>query len=148
MPMRALVFISSIMLGSSAGLGCASSGPGESTTPPAFPADPLTTTTADDGVTRVEVRTAPAQPPARGVVDVELSVHDAGGAPLGGLSLSVVPWMIAHGHGASASPTVIDERNGHYWLRDVDLFMPGDWDLRVQMSGAVHTQVDARLEVQ
>jgi hypothetical protein len=82
------------------------------------------------------------------VVDVELSVHDAGGAPLGGLSLVVVPWMSAHGHGASASPTVVDEGNGRYWLRDVDLFMPGDWDLRVQISGAVHTQVDARLEVQ
>jgi hypothetical protein len=129
-------------------MGCASSAPAESTNPPVFPADPLTSVVSTDGVTRVEVRTAPAQPPSRGVVDVELAVRDLEGAPMSGLSLDVVPWMIAHGHGASSSPTVVDEHDGRYWVRDVDLFMPGAWDLRVQISGAVHTQADVLIPVQ
>ena len=145
-PSTCTAFATAIAL--AAAMGCSGSAPRESTDPPVFPADPLTSVTADDGATFVQVRTAPAQPPARGVVDVELTVHDRSGAPVRGLSLDVVPWMSSHGHGASETPTVIDEGDGKYWVRDVDLFMPGDWDLRVQIAGTVHTQVDARLEVQ
>jgi hypothetical protein len=144
----AIVSIASIVAALACAFGCSSSSPAESTNPPVFPVDALTMGMGDDGTTHVEVRTAPAQPPSRGVVDVEIAVHDDHGAPLDGLSLDVVPWMSAHGHGASASPTVVGEGQGRYWVRDVDLFMPGDWDLRVQISGTVHTQLDAHLQVQ
>ena len=147
--MRARVSISIAAIAmATLGVGCGSSSPGESANPPVFPADPLSSVVADDGATHLEVRTAPAQPPTRGVVDVEIVVRDPNGAPVDGLSLDVVPWMSAHGHGASASPSVVDEGAGRYWVRDVDLFMPGDWDLRVQISGTVHTQLDAHLQVQ
>jgi hypothetical protein len=146
--MRALHSIAFASIAFACALGCSSSSPAESTNPPVFPVDALSSMIADDGATHVDVRTAPSQPPSRGVVDVEIAVHDDHGAPLDGLTLDVVPWMSAHGHGASASPTVVGEGQGRYWVRDVDLFMPGDWDLRVQISGTVHTQLDAHLQVQ
>ena len=143
-------FVSGLFL-SFALLGCGSStstGEASTTTPPSFPLDALTTATTSDGSATVEVRTSPVQPPTRGVLDVELFVRDRNGAPVPGLTLSVVPWMDAHGHGASVVPTVTDEGNGKYWLSDVDLFMPGQWDLRVSMSGPLTDKVDPQVEVQ
>ena len=116
--------------------------------PPVFPADPLTTTTSADGLAKIEVRTAPTQPPARGVVDVELVVRGGDGAPIGNLALEVVPWMPAHGHGTSVTPTVVDLGNGHYWVRDLDLYMPGEWDLRLSLGEAPTRQADAAIDVQ
>lgn len=141
----AIVF--SIALSIVFAVGCASSSPPQSNEPPIFPADPLTTVAGTQSATTIEVRTAPTQPPTRGVVDVELRVHDHDGKPVDGLVLQVVPWMNAHGHGASTTPTIVDEGSGRYRVRGVDLFMPGEWSLPVDLSGAVHDRIDATVEV-
>ncbi len=84
------------------------------------------------------VRTAPQQPPSRGLQEVELAVTDAStGAPETGLVLDVLPWMPAMGHGASIVTSVREDSPGIYVVTDVDLFMAGTWELRTNVSGAV-----------
>ena len=126
MPFRTLLLTLLI-----AGCGSASD---PSTGDPTFPADPLQTLTSDSGKLRVEVRTAP-QPPTRGGQTVQLVVTDATtGAPQTGLALEVVPWMPAMGHGGSVVPSVSENPPGTYVLTNVELFMPGTWQLRTSIS--------------
>jgi hypothetical protein len=95
-----------------------------------FPANALESMTSQNGSYRVEVRTAP-QPPSRGAQSVEytLTRSDTGEvAP--GLSLSVVPWMPAMGHGTSLVPSVSEAAPGVYVATNVGWYMPGQWVLR------------------
>jgi hypothetical protein len=115
-------------------LGCSSpSAPGG---PPAFGTVALLTAAGQSGALTVEVRTSP-QPPPRGTVAVEFTVTNASGAPMDGLSLDIRPWMPAHAHGTSVVPTVTREGQGKYVLTNVDLFMPGHWELQTRFSGPV-----------
>lgn len=127
---------------------CASSAPPRSDDPPVFPANPLTTVVGQAGAVTIDLRTTPAQPPTRGVIDVLLVVRDRDGAPVDGASIDVVPWMDSHGHGTSTTPAVTPQGNGRYWVRDVSLFMPGQWELRIALSGAVSDRAAAKLDVQ
>jgi YtkA-like len=69
--------------------------------------------------------------PARGDHSLELVVTSAqDSSPIDGLSLTLVPWMPAMGHGASVVPTVTPLGDGAYELDNVDLFMAGLWELR------------------
>jgi hypothetical protein len=94
-----------------------------------FPAAALATVSSAD--LSVALRTGPEQPPVRGGVDAELTLTDASGAPEDGLTLSVTPWMPEMGHGASVVPAVAAEGDGKYLVTNLDLFMPGTWELRV-----------------
>lgn len=104
---------------------------------------------ADDGQSlTIELRTAPAQPPERGVVTAQLRVTDPGGTPRNGLAIDVVPWMPAHGHGSSVAPVVTDTGDGMYRIDRLQLPMPGMWQLRVAMRGTdLDTHATANLEV-
>lgn len=105
--------------------------------PMTFSADAYLTATGDSRALSIQVRTSP-QPPQRGTIGVELTVTNvADGTPRDGLALGVVPWMPAHNHGTSVTPTVTAEGQGKYLLTDVDLFMPGHWELRTTFSGPV-----------
>jgi hypothetical protein len=64
-----------------------------------------------------------------------------------GLSLDVVPWMPAMGHGSSTVPSVRDEGDGIYVVDHVVLFMPGQWDLRTAVSGALVDKLDVSVDV-
>jgi len=119
------------------GAGCSSEPAGSTTS---FPDAPLATLTTQGGAFDVEVRTAPEQPPSRGLVSVEYRIKAHGGAPIDGLALAVVPYMPAMGHGASTRPSVSAEGGGRYVITGVELFMPGTWELRTQITG---TQEDS-----
>jgi len=113
-----------------------------------FPAAALTTATSDSGALRIEVRTAPDQPPQHGLVTVDLVIADAKtGATMEGLTLLPVPWMPAHGHGTSVTPTVTSHGLGHYEITSVDFYMPGSWQLRTDISGPVTDHVDLSFDV-
>jgi len=112
-----------------------------------FPSDPLMTVSSDTGALRVAVRTAPSQPPPRGTITVELDVRDAHGVPQDGLAIDVVPLMPSHGHGASVKPTVVAKTGGVYLVRDVDLFMPGDWELRLTFAGPVSDHAAPKITI-
>lgn len=93
--------------------------------------DPYAATTSS-GAT-VEVRTAPAQPPVRGKVQLEVLVRDAAGTPRDGLDVAVVAWMPSHGHGANGTPVVTPLGNGLYRIDGCTLAMSGTWQLRMTM---------------
>lgn len=115
----------------------------------AFPSDAYSTITTDAGSYRVEIRTAPSQPPVRGDLDLALRVFDAHGAPVDGLALTVVPWMATHGHGASVVPSVTPLGNGAYHVEHVDLFMPGRWMLQMTLgAGSTADHATASLDVE
>lgn len=120
--------------------GCSSSPAAESQaaeSPGTFPATPLMSVVSASGALRVEVRSSPTQPPELGNGSWSYTIMDtASEKPATGLSLAVVPWMPAMGHGTSTVPSVSDMGDGVYVIDDVVLFMPGQWALRTSISGA------------
>lgn len=126
-------------------VGCgASSAPPSSGT---FPDAPLLTLAGDEDKLVIEVRTAPEQPPDRGVAAVELLVKNRDGAPQDGLDVAMTPWMPSMGHGASVLPTVSTRGPGTYVLDNVQLFMPGRWELRTAFSGSVTDRATPAFDV-
>jgi len=125
--------------------GCTSSTPTETT---GFVAGPLMTVNSASGQLNIAVSTSP-QPPERGTNEVELTVTGASdGLPKDGLVIAVKPWMPAMGHGTSIAPTITPESNGKYMVSDVDLFMPGLWELRLTISGPTEDNAAPEFEIQ
>ena len=125
-------------------LGCsAPNAPVEAT----FPEAPLTTLKSDNGALAIEIRTSPEQPPGRGISSVEYTITDQGGRPRDDLELSVVPWMPAMGHGASTKPTIEAKGEGRYVVSGVSMFMPGRWELRTAISGALQDRTTLALQI-
>jgi YtkA-like len=112
-----------------------------------FPEAPLATLSSDNGKLKIEVRTAPDQPPSRGLVTVELRVADAAGKPVDGLDLGVLPWMPDMGHGASTTPDIQAEGGGRYVANKVALFMPGRWELRTKFTGAAEDSATVAFQI-
>lgn len=111
-----------------------------STGPLTFATQPAMTVASKSGQLRVDVRTAPQQPPSRGVQAVQLVIVDSTTqTPETGLSLAVVPWMPAMGHGASLTPIVQEGPPGTYVITDVDFFMAGTWEVRTNITGDAAT---------
>ena len=107
-----------------------------SSAPPlVFPPEAYAEVTSDHGAFALELRTSPAQP-VQGELAAELHLHDTNGAVVHGASVVVVPWMPAHGHGASVVPTVREEDAGVYLVERIECFMPGAWELRFHVSAA------------
>jgi hypothetical protein len=113
---------------------CGSAG---STPNGSFPSAPFLTLSSDESKLVIEVRTAPDQPPERGVASVQLVVKDQEGAAQDGLDVASTLWMPSMGHGPSVQPIVSVKGNGTYLLDNVYLFMPGHWELRTSFSGSV-----------
>ena len=131
---------------------CSGSGPASTSsdggTCSTFPAPPLSTVTTDAGKLRVEVRSAPYPHLVAGLQCVELAITDPlTGASIDGLTVTMTPWMTAMGHGASVTPTVAALGEGRYVLMNVSLFMPGEWQLRMQFSGQVKDSVEPTFSV-
>jgi hypothetical protein len=102
-----------------------------------FPDAPFATLSSANDQLVIEVRTAPQQPPDRGIDSVELVVRDRSGVLQDSLEVVATPWMPAMGHGASVVPTVSSPDKGRYVLDNVYLYMAGRWELRTSFSGHV-----------
>jgi hypothetical protein len=123
---------------------CSGSSEGSTT----FPEAPYASVPVDGQPLVVELRTAPSQPPERGVVAAQLRVTDTSGAPKDGLTIDVVPWMTAHGHGVSVAPIVVPTGDGNYRVDRLQLPMPGTWQLRLELRAAdLDAHATADLEV-
>jgi hypothetical protein len=105
---------------------------GQSATPTApvleFPGAPALSVASASGQLTVAVWWSPAQPTV-GYDAAPLAITDATGAPVSGLTLTIVPWMAAHGHGASVEPGVSEPMPGVYVATPLDFFMAGNWEL-------------------
>jgi YtkA-like len=133
MALRIFHYASLLAMVSVASCGGSSS---SSTSANSFSETPLMTVTSDSGKLHVDVRTSPSQPPTRGQQSVQLVIADENGAPQSGLTLDTTPWMPAMGHGASVTPAVTETTPGTYVIADVDMFMPGTWELRTTIADA------------
>ena len=101
-----------------------------------FGTTPFATATSDQGKLDVAMYSSP-DPIAR-VSSVKLVVKGAQrGAPVDGLTVAIVPFMPAMGHGSSTTPTVTGQGQGTYVASDVVMPMAGQWELRTSMSGPV-----------
>lgn len=77
-------------------------------------------------------------PPTSGQALLRVAVAEAGGGPVEGAQLTVIPWMPEHGHGVSQEPVVTELGGGEYeagW----SYVMPGYWELAVQVHGPAGT---------
>lgn len=113
----------------------------------AFPAEPLLTVESVGSTLSIEVRTAPSQPPTRGMITAQFTVKDASGKLRDGLSIAVSTWMPAMGHGASVVPTVAASGNGTYVVSDVDVYMAGAWELRAAFDGPLKDSATIPLQI-
>ena len=93
-----------------------------------FPGAPALTMASASGRLSIDLWWSPAQPTV-GYDATQLEITDATGAPVTGLTLTIVPWMPAHGHGASVEPTVTETAPGVYVATPLDFFMAGNWEL-------------------
>ena len=110
--------------------------PGTPTSAPlVFPGSPAATVASLSGRLSIDVWWSPAQPIV-GYDATQLAISDANGLPVSGLALTIIPWMPAHGHGASVQPTVTEISPGTYVATPIDFFMAGEWQLRTAITNA------------
>lgn len=130
------------------GAACSDAGAPDTGT---FAATPATVLTTEGGSFRIAVHSAPDAQPSRGVNALRLVVTKvADGTPAAGLAVDVVPWMPAMGHGASVKPSVTPgSEPGIYTVDNVNLFMPGLWEIRTTIGGAAQPDhATAQFEIQ
>jgi hypothetical protein len=98
------------------------------------------------GVVKIEVVMTP-NPPVRGSNSARATIMSMDGVPEDGLTVTVRPWMPSMGHGTSVTPTVTPLGGGVYQLDDLDLFMPGRWELRMTLTGPVNDSAKPAMDV-
>ncbi len=121
-----------------------------------FTGAPSLTVASGSGQLSIGVWWSPPQPTV-GYDATQLAITDTTGAPVTGLTLAIIPWMPAHGHGASVLPTVSETAPGVYVATPLDFFMAGDWELMTAIvratdggnsdAGAIDDSADPTLEV-
>jgi hypothetical protein len=124
---------------------CGTAPPGDAR-PSAFPAAPAETVTSSSGGLRIEVRWAPATP-VRGQDAAQLTFLDESGSVVDGLGVDVVPWMPAHAHGTSIQPSATPVGPGVLVVSPVYLYMSGEWQLRMTISGMVDDSAIATVQI-
>jgi hypothetical protein len=82
---------------------------------------------------------------AQGLNAVEIVVTDDHATPVDGLTISLVPWMPAMGHGTSAIPQIVAQGSGRYVASDVALIMAGEWQLRAALTEGEEAVVTVEL---
>lgn len=103
--------------------------------------------TSDSGALHIEMTASP-DPPVVGTDTLELTITSAAdGSPEDGLSVALVPYMTSMGHGTSAT-TVTPEGGGKYLVSEVYLFMPGVWELKTTITGAVADHAEPTFQLQ
>lgn len=115
------------------GAGCSSAEPASSA-PASFSGPPLLSMPSRAGTYDIAIRTSPSTL-SQGDQSVEYTVTSSSdGSPSSGLSLAIVPWMPAMGHGTSVVPSVAETAPGVYVASSVDWYMPGQWVLRTTIT--------------
>ena len=127
------------------GGGCGSA-PGGPTPVLSFPTTPFETVVSSKGLLHVDVRWSPVIP-IKGADAVQLIFFDAFGNTVDGLSAAVVPWMPAHGHGTSIQPVTASTAPGVLVATPVYLFMSGEWQLRVTITGTLDDSAIATVQI-
>lgn len=108
---------------------------------------PVASVTSASGRFQVEVL-ARQNPLKRGPQNLRIVVTEAQTRkPATGLQLSLEPWMPSMGHGISDTPQVSATGPGQFQVANLDLFMPGLWELRMRLSGTATDQATVVLKL-
>lgn len=100
-------------------------------------------TSGDEGLFAVWIAEAEPDPPDVGLNTWTFDVTDAAGAPLEGAAVAVRPFMPEHGHGTVPELYDAPEASpGRYRGPPIHLFMPGLWELHVELYDAGETVAD------
>ena len=126
--------VTASLLGALLLIGCGGSQAPLQIAPLTFSGPAAETVSSADGAVTIAVRWS-WSPPVVGYDAGELTLTDASGAPMSGCTLSVIPWMPAHGHGASVAPTVNETSPGVYVAAPLDFYMSGTWQLLTSITG-------------
>ncbi|WP_342376107.1 FixH family protein [Myxococcus stipitatus] len=98
---------------------------------------PVATVTSTSGRLRIDVSTD-VLPLRRGPRSFLIRVTESTtGKPVLGLRLAVQPWMPTMGHGLDEPVRITARSDSDFEVSDLDLFMPGAWELRLTLSGTV-----------
>jgi hypothetical protein len=127
-------------------LACGSEQTTVSSPPLSFSGPAAETVASASGQLTIGVRWSPAVP-VKGSDAAELTLLDGAGNPVDGLTLTVVPWMPAHGHGTSIEPVTTLSGPGVEIATPVYLFMSGEWQLRMTITGAMNDSAIATVEI-
>ncbi len=76
--------------------------------------------------------------PRLGENTLRVEVRHLDDAPAEDATVTVTPWMPAHGHGSPRTPVVTPLGAGRYRADDVVLHMPGTWQLTVRAEAGEH----------
>jgi hypothetical protein len=68
-----------------------------------------------------------------GMNAVDVIVHDESDADVMGAEITLTPWMPDMGHGVKEVPKVTERGGGLYSIENVEISMPGRWELRVKV---------------
>ena len=98
--------------------------------------DDLATLRLTEGELSLSVLETVPEPPAVGDNVWRLRLDDAAHEPATGLaaSMNVTPFMPDHGHGTPVSVGVTETNPGEYELAPVNTFMPGLWQIRLELT--------------
>ncbi len=128
------VFACALLLACASTLGCSASSSTQTPDATTFATAPIAAVTSASGAHTVTVFPATTGI-VQGIDSIEFVVTDAAsGSPVDGLTLGIVPWMPAMGHGSSVVPSVRPMGDGAYVATNVVLFMPGTWELRTSLA--------------
>ena len=111
-----------------------------------FPADVFETVSSTSGQLQIDVRWWPPTP-VKGQNAAQLTFHRTDGVSVDGVQASVLPWMPAHGHGTSIQPQSTIAAPGVVVASPIYLYMPGQWQLRITISGADDDAAVATVEI-
>ncbi|HEX4405352.1 MAG TPA: FixH family protein [Polyangia bacterium] len=111
-----------------------------------FASAPLQTITSSSGRLNIQLRWSPPTP-VKGENAVELTFLDAQGVAVDGLDATVVPWMPAHGHGTSVQPETTTSATGALIASPLYLYMSGQWQLRLTITGGVDDAAVADVQI-
>lgn len=139
-PVRALA-VATLLLAA-----CSGAQPPLQTAPLVFAGAPAETVTSEGGQLDIAVRWS-WSPPVVGYDAGELTITDTTGAPVTNLTLAIVPWMPAHGHGASVAPTVSETSSGVYVAAPLDFFMSGTWQLLTTITGPIDDTAQPSVDI-
>lgn len=125
---------------------CGSNQTAVSSPPLSFSGPASDTVASTTGALSIGIRWSP-DVPVKGSDAAELTFLDASGNPVDGLTVTIVPWMPAHGHGTSIQPIMMTESPGVQIATPLYLFMSGEWQLRMMITGAIDDSAVATVEI-
>lgn len=91
------------------------------------------------GAVDFKLMSASPAPPSRGdntwILQINSMTSGVVGSPLTGASISVTPYMLAHGHGTPKTVAITAMSTpGQYQLAPVNTWMPGVWMTTIQVA--------------